>query len=128
MLLEKQMYFLPTCTVSTWGKNIILKGVGEEYDFWEKYIPLHRDPEKDVHVCLKGFFEGNSPISNFRTEHILSEREVSDLVEACTAVLEQYNSPAALEKGIADRTFSPLGVYFLKKLLDQEGDLDYRGV
>jgi len=62
----------------------------------------------------------------YRTEHILSEREVSDLVEACTAVLEQYNSPAALEKGIADRTFSPLGVYFLKKLLDQEGDLDYR--
>jgi len=56
----------------------------------------------------------------YRMEHILTEREVKDLIEACRGALEEFNSVEALEEGVKSRIFSPIGVHFLKKLLNQE--------
>lgn len=61
----------------------------------------------------------------YRVEHILTDREVNDMIEACRSVLEEYNSPQALMEGLKNRIFSPLGVHFLKKQLNNT-DLDYK--
>ena len=44
---EKTIYFPSICTVPTWGKNIILEGGGEEYDFfWKIYTPVYTAGKK----------------------------------------------------------------------------------
>merc|ERR1719309_176753 len=61
----------------------------------------------------------------YRIEHLLTGKEIEDLKNACSTILEDYNTEKALDDAQDKRVFSPLGGFFLKKLLHQP-ELDTR--
>ncbi|XP_023334245.1 uncharacterized protein LOC111705804 isoform X3 [Eurytemora carolleeae] len=61
----------------------------------------------------------------YRVEHILTEREVQELITACGKIVEKYSSDKAFDKGVEEKIFSPIGAIFLKKLLKNPGEFDH---
>jgi len=63
----------------------------------------------------------------YKIHNLLTAEELEDGSNACTNILNEYNSPEAIDGGMTKRIFSPIGAHFLKKLLNG-GDLKKGGL
>jgi len=62
----------------------------------------------------------------YKIQNLLSDEELTDLSSACTNVLNQYSSTETIDEAAVNRTFTNIGAYCMKKLLNG-GDVEKNG-